>query len=344
MRIITLLSCILVYTFGIHSLNLLAQPKKIYYASPACACYTQLVKCLTMEGYEVNWINNMQELDKLKNEDYDYLICHDLTSFTPFIVNDPIKFPKHKNILILWEPPTVIPDNQNKKYHEQFAKVLTWCDDLVDNIKYIKFYYPFNIWYLLNKYANDEDMSFVEPVNFDQKKLCVLINTYSHDLYASKNPLSIYAERAKIAEYFDKTNTMDFDLFGANWPSQYKKNYHGPVNDKLNTLRNYKFCICYENTINSGYVSEKILECFRGQCVPVYWGATNIEKYIPTDCFIDRRNFKDNEELVTFLRTITKEQYQKYLENIYNYVKNDPRVQFFTWKNLAKTLIEHCFT
>ena len=306
------------------------------------AYYTQFFQELRNAGYVVKWINSTEELNKLSaDEDYDYIICHDLIHFTPFIVNNPTKFPKHKNILILWEPPVVISDNQNKKYHEQFAKVLTWNDDLVDNIKYIKFYYPFDMTGCI---INETHISIVEPVDFDQKKFCVLINTYHPDLYTSKTPLSIYAERAKIAEYFDKTNTMDFDLFGANWPSQYKKNYHGPVNDKLNTLRNYKFSVCYENTTISGYISEKIFDCFRGQCVPIYWGATNIEKYIPTDCFIDRRNFKDNEELVTYLLTMPKEEYEKYLEHIYDYVKNDPRVKLFTWKNLAKTLIDNCFT
>jgi hypothetical protein len=52
------------------------------------------------------------------------------------------KFPKEKLILILWEPPTTMPQNYNPIYHEYFSRVYTWRDDLVDNKKYFKIYYP----------------------------------------------------------------------------------------------------------------------------------------------------------------------------------------------------------
>ena len=37
----------------------------------------------------------------------------------------------------------------------------------------------------------------------------------------------------------------------------------------------------------NGYVTEKIFDAFKAGCVPVYWGAENITKYVPAECFID---------------------------------------------------------
>jgi alpha(1,3/1,4) fucosyltransferase len=48
--------------------------------------------------------------------------------------------------------------------------------------------------------------------------------------------------------------------------------------------------------------------------VPVYWGAPNVENYIPSDCFIDRRKFESNEALLAFLQKMTKEEWEGYLE------------------------------
>ena len=40
-----------------------------------------------------------------------------------------------------------------------------------------------------------------------------------------------------------------------------------------------------------GYMTEKIWDSFKAKTVPVYWGASNIEEYVPKNCFIDYRDF-----------------------------------------------------
>ena len=47
-------------------------------------------------------------------------------------------------------------------------------------------------------------------------------------------------------------------------------------------MQHYRFYICYENTEGvEDYITEKIFDCFAAGFVPIYWGASNIEKYIP---------------------------------------------------------------
>ncbi len=41
-----------------------------------------------------------------------------------------------------------------------------------------------------------------------------------------------------------------------------------------------------------GYITEKIWDSFKARSIPIYWGASNIEEYIPINTFIDFRKFE----------------------------------------------------
>jgi hypothetical protein len=155
----------------------------------------------------------------------------------------------------------------------------------------------------------------------------------------SKHPKEIYSEREKTIRFFENKEG-EFDLYGKWWEKRKYKNWRGTVPDKLATLKNYQFCICYENTRDvKGYVTEKIFDCFATGTVPVYWGAENIEEYVPSDCFIDRRKFKDNEEMYRFLKSVTKEEYQSYVERARLYLLSD-QAKLFTQKHLVEIFME----
>ena len=65
--------------------------------------------------------------------------------------------------------------------------------------------------------------------------------------------------------------------------------------------------------ISTGYITEKIFDCLVGGCVPIYWGASNINEYIPKKCFIDKRKFSTYDELYDFIKSMDKETYDGYL-------------------------------
>lgn len=45
-------------------------------------------------------------------------------------------------------------------------------------------------------------------------------------------------------------------------------------NDKKEDfLANYRFCICPENSLGDGYITEKVFESIASGCIPIYWGA-----------------------------------------------------------------------
>ena len=62
--------------------------------------------------------------------------------------------------------------------------------------------------------------------------------------------------------------------------------------------------------------------------MPIYLGAPNITTFIPQNTFIDKRQFKTYDELYNFLTNINEETYNKYLENIKNFIKSDKIIPF----------------
>ncbi len=54
---------------------------------------------------------------------------------------------------------------------------------------------------------------------------------------------------------------------------------------------NYKFVVCFENSIGSEYVTEKLPSAMLSSAIPVYKGAPNVSEYFNTDAFV---NYEDH--------------------------------------------------
>ena len=159
---------------------------------------------------------------------------------------------------------------------------------------------------------------------FEEKKFCAMIAT------------NITFERRKMIEFFETKPDEDFEFYGAPKGDFGKhKNYRGPIPgkhsgpEKIEVLKNYKFCVCFENCHHlQGYVTEKIFGCFAAGCIPIYWGAPNIDSYVPRDCYIDYRDFASKEHLYYYLKMMTKEVYEQYLSRIRTYLKSHKAALF----------------
>lgn len=102
-------------------------------------------------------------------------------------------------------------------------------------------------------------------------------------------------------------------------------------------LKEYRFCICTEDVLDrKGYITDKIFRCFAAGVVPVYRGASNVEEYIPKECFIDRRQFPTYERLYRFLREMKEEEYGLYIQNIKRFLES-PEAQRFSKTSFQKT-------
>lgn len=234
------------------------------------------------------------------------------------------KLPKEKLILFMWEPPVVLKKMYRSKILDHFTKVYTWDDDLVDNQKFFKFYYP-----VLRQMLPDLP-------HFEDRKLCTLVCSNLR----SSHLLELYSERKRVIEYFEKVKDPGFEFYGRKWPEGVYASYRGECSDKYETIKNYRFSICYENMRDvKGYVTEKIFDCFATGSIPVYWGASNVTDTIPKGCFIDRRDFSSFDELYTFMKAMTKEEYTGYLDRIRAFLKSD-EAKLYSVENYEQTFCE----
>lgn len=230
---------------------------------------------------------------------------------------------KEKALMIIWEPPTVREDLYDKKLHAQFAKILTYDDDLVDNKKYFKFHYPV-------LYAMRPDV-----VPYKEKKLLCMVTAYKR----SKYPKELYTERENVVKFFEMVKEPVFDLYGLDWPANIYRNYKGSIPDKYEVIRNYRFAICFENTGDvRGYVTEKIFDAFHAGVVPIYFGASNITDYVPADCFIDRRKYESYADMYEAIKSMGEEEYQGYIQRIRAYLSSE-KAHKFSHEEFIDTLL-----
>lgn len=136
----------------------------------------------------------------------------------------------------------------------------------------------------------------------------------------------IYIDRIKAIHYF--STFPDFSLYGYGWDVPiwglgkafrmaakipYKGVISADVRSKREVISNFKFCLCFENCIFPGYITEKIFDCFLAGCIPVYFGAPDITDFVPSETFIDYRHFGNYSDLDKFLRGMTESDAGQYL-------------------------------
>lgn len=267
----------------------------------------------------------LEQADSLENlGEFEYLIVFDIfTHQLPYLS----RYPKEKLIAFLWEPPSVIPENYQREYHDYFSKVYTWNDSLVDGKKYFKFFYP-----VLRPMISS-------PIGYHWKRLSTLIACNKDSSF----PNELYSERRKVIRFFEDIQTDDFDLFGKWWPSSLK-NYQGPIEKKVDCLKYYKFCFAYENVKDiPGYITEKIFDCFQAGTVPIYWGASNILDHVPKDCCILREQFDDDAALYQYLKDMTEAQYVEYIDNIRLFLGSE-KAQLYSTRYFIRTVMNLIMT
>lgn len=90
--------------------------------------------------------------------------------------------------------------------------------------------------------------------------------------------------------------------------------YHS--HELLSVFNRYKFIICVENSYTSGYMTEKIINCFLANTIPLYKGATNIATYINPDSFVDIRDPDWTDKLIELNNN----------EELYNQMLNSQKI------------------
>ena len=113
---------------------------------------------------------------------------------------------------------------------------------------------------------------------------------------------------------------------------------------KIEHNNNYKFAMAFESTVYPGYVTEKICDVFKSNCIPIYWGHPDVVKDFNPSSFINANDFTNFDDLVEYIIKVdTDEQLYKsffkspILSPQWSDILTDPNKTFF--KNLADRII-----
>ena len=265
------------------------------------------------------------------------------------LIENLLKKSSKPNYLLALEGPTIDKETWKKSNHAYFEKIFTWDDSLIksNKKKYIKINLP---CYKIKNY----------DINFKKKKF--LISISSNKKNSHRNDL--YRLRLKFINWAEKKNYTKFDFYGYGWNvckfenrfisklfrtfkflNFLKKDYINYMGEyygfKQTLMKDYKFAICFENSKNyTGWITEKIFHCFFAGTIPIYYGASNISDIIPSNCFIDYRKFKNNEELILFLENMTEKTFQSYIKNIKKYLLSNYFKQNFGLNVFSNNIIK----
>lgn len=84
----------------------------------------------------------------------------------------------------------------------------------------------------------------------------------------------------------------------------FRNNVGGPVPDKMDFIKQYKFHIALENSAHEGYTTEKLIEALAARTVPIYWGDPGVNKEFNPESFINASDYNSYDSLVKDIERI----------------------------------------
>ena len=92
-------------------------------------------------------------------------------------------------------------------------------------------------------------------------------------------------------------------------------NVGGPVSDKLQFQRRYKFTIAFENSSYPGYTTEKLPDGVAARSLPIYWGNPLVGREFNLARFLNCHDYNSDEAMIQRIVELDNddEQYLQYL-------------------------------
>ena len=135
--------------------------------------------------------------------------------------------------------------------------------DIIDNPKYLRF--PYWLMRLFKPDITEEQIEnavdYWNNVNYPKTEEVINISTHDH-----------WKARAYIAKDVEKLVNI---TYAGKWRNNTRELWDKYNNDKIHFTKKFKFSLCPENLFNDAYVTEKVFESIRADCIPLYAGGGN---------------------------------------------------------------------
>lgn len=198
-------------------------------------------------------------------------------------------------------------ENLNKRFtffNENFGPyALDYVDfamgyDLVDNEKYLRF----PLWIIWNFLPDvtEEDIENIingwNSINYEKSKDVVVVS--SHDLW---NTRALIVD--DIKDFVDIT-------YGGKWRNNSSELWDKFNDNKIEYTKQFKFNVCPENVLDTAYVTEKIFDAIKCDCIPLYAGGKDYlePKMLNPNAIITWDFDKDNSDSVELFKTLMSDE------------------------------------
>jgi hypothetical protein len=207
-------------------------------------------------------------------------------------------------------------DSNRKYYYGRCDFALT--HDIMDDPRHYRFpYWAYHIdWFNKGNYGGEpnflmplDQIANNEYYNTPKTKFCahMVSNPTERRLDVHKK-LSAYKRVDGYGNCFGQGASLN-DFHGVNSPWE---------KAKLETLKDYRFSICFEHKNRAGYHSEKLFHAKVAGTIPIYWGNESVNNDFNKKCFINLVDYDSVEDLVEYVKYVDSN------EDVYQSYANEP--------------------
>lgn len=221
---------------------------------------------------------------------------------------------KNKNadeifILCLREPTAIIPDLKKNviQINNIFDYIISYDNEILKLKNSQKLLFG-NTW-INKKYFN--------------KKHSKRFNISS--LFGGKNYTNGHKLRHKIYENIENININKKLFLSSHYRGNLKKKENVNIigDDKIVCFEKSMYHLCIENSKQINYFTEKLMDCFMTETIPVYWGCPNITEYFDENGIIIL-NTDDPDEIINIINNLKESDYKKKIK----YIKKNKEIAY----------------
>jgi len=255
-----------------------------------------------------NCVNDLQDTKKLEDADYLLFSC---------MGNQHWNAPE-KCVKIYYTGECLTPDFNACDY----ALGFDWLDF---GDRYLRF--PLYYFYTdICEQMESKHLKSVHEIVEDKTDFCSITVSNSN-----RNPI--------FKELFEKLSNYKQVDSGGRWMN----NIGGPVQDKFAFDQSHKFSIVCENSSYPGYTTEKIVQAFAANCIPIYWGDPVIGKVFNKKAFVNVLDYKSMDEVVEKVKEIDSND-NLYYEMLCEPVLLDPQYAKENQLIILKQFLQNIFS
>ncbi len=153
--------------------------------------------------------------------------------------------------------------------------------------------------YWASNMAENRDIEIID--NLSKRKFCSFV--YSQDSMGNGAKLrKSFCEQLMKYKKVDCPGKVLHNIESSILSERYNlQSWH---ESKINFLTNYKFNIAFENSEAPGYITEKLVDCYMANTIPIYWGSKGDVYPYPKESMICANDFKSIDELIEKIREI----------------------------------------